>query len=308
MALLRVTLDAHSGFWPNFARSLQALSAPRKSSYRPRSTCPPPCSGGAFPRNQSCGSAFSRWACRRCLEPVPFGLICCWARTSGRRASHRKAHSSPAPHARGFFCGWALCNQPPAAPLRAGLSANLLGVARNLLMDGCSPGKPTLPLRRMPRADSAEPSCRRRGRLLGRGRAPVRVPASGNGLHRRFARSLNAMPRMAAVTTKRKTDRPEPRFVRPPRSAMRPIISAFAITSYWFAWCWLCVPERAGNSLGLFIVPLCPLDDRTFGRDNGTLPSLMPCSVGSPSASGPYTLTCSISDGWGALFEREIFQ
>ena len=34
-------------------------------------------------------------------------------------------------------------------------------------------------------------------------------------------------------------------LLRPPRSSMRPIISAFAITSYS-----LCVPERAGNSLG----------------------------------------------------------
>jgi hypothetical protein len=55
--------------------------------------------------------------------------------------------------------------------------------------------------------------CRRLGGLPGRGRATVRVPASGNGFHRRFARSLKAMPRMAAVTTKRKTDRPEPRLV-----------------------------------------------------------------------------------------------
>ena len=32
--------------------------------------------------------------------------------------------------------------------------------------------------------------CPRRGRLVGPGRVPIRVPASGNGLHRRFARSL----------------------------------------------------------------------------------------------------------------------
>jgi hypothetical protein len=51
---------------------------------------------------------------------------------------------------------------------------------------------------------------------------------------------------------------------------MRPIIWAFAITSYS-----LCVRERAGNSLG------CPsssssieLDDGTFGRNNGTVPPL----------------------------------
>ena len=49
-------------------------------------------------------------------------------------------------------------------------------------------------------------------------RAPVmrlilrRVPASGKDLHRLFARSLRAMPRMAAVTTDRKTDQPKPRL------------------------------------------------------------------------------------------------
>ena len=41
---------------------------------------------------------------------------------------------------------------------------------------------------------------------------PVHVPASGKDLHRRFARSLRAMPRMAAVTTERKTDQPKPRL------------------------------------------------------------------------------------------------
>ena len=41
---------------------------------------------------------------------------------------------------------------------------------------------------------------------------PVRVPASGKDLHRLFARSLRAMPRMAAVTTERKTDQPKPRL------------------------------------------------------------------------------------------------
>ena len=41
---------------------------------------------------------------------------------------------------------------------------------------------------------------------------PVRVPASGKDFHRLFARSLRAMPRMAAVTTERKTDQPKPRL------------------------------------------------------------------------------------------------
>ena len=41
---------------------------------------------------------------------------------------------------------------------------------------------------------------------------PVRVPASDNDLRRLFARSLRAMPRMAAVTTERKTDQPKPRL------------------------------------------------------------------------------------------------
>jgi hypothetical protein len=52
---------------------------------------------------------------------------------------------------RGFFCGRALCNHA------AGLSANLLGVAHNLSDGRCWPGKPTLPLRRMPSRDSVEP-------------------------------------------------------------------------------------------------------------------------------------------------------
>jgi hypothetical protein len=38
---------------------------------------------------------------------------------------------------------------------------------------------------------------------------PVRVPASGKDLHRLFVRSLRGMPRMAAVTTERKTDQPD---------------------------------------------------------------------------------------------------
>ena len=41
---------------------------------------------------------------------------------------------------------------------------------------------------------------------------PVRVPASGKDLHHLFARSLRTMPRMAAVTTERKTDQPKPRL------------------------------------------------------------------------------------------------
>ena len=48
-------------------------------------------------------------------------------------------HDWPRSSRRGFFCGRALCNDG------AGLSANLLGVARNLSDGRCWPGKPTLP-------------------------------------------------------------------------------------------------------------------------------------------------------------------
>jgi hypothetical protein len=40
----------------------------------------------------------------------------------------------------------------------------------------------------------------------------VRVPVSVKDLHRRFARSLKAMPRMATATTERETERPKPRL------------------------------------------------------------------------------------------------
>ena len=64
----------------------------------------------------------------------------------------------------GAFSVVGLCNDG------AGLSATLLGVARNLSDGRCWPGKPTLPLRRMPQETQGSPRVRR-SRIVHHGKA-----------------------------------------------------------------------------------------------------------------------------------------
>ena len=75
------------------------------------------------------------------------GIVSVWAAFPPPFSAAHMADLAPLP-LRGFFCGRALCKDG------AGLSANLLEVARNLSDGRCWPGKPTLPLRRRPRANS----------------------------------------------------------------------------------------------------------------------------------------------------------
>ena len=113
-------------------------------------------------RNQRLGSAFHRWLA---ADVGPLSRIVS-AGLDGRRQVllGSKRASDLAPLRRGFFCGRTLCNQPPAAPLmQLGLSGSArIGVGQpNHPYPGARAGKPTLPLRRMPRRHSLGPSERR---------------------------------------------------------------------------------------------------------------------------------------------------